>query len=406
MARAVSTCVHCGFCLPACPTYKVLGEEMDSPRGRIFLMKSALEGELPLESALPYVDRCLGCMACVTACPSGVEYGELLTPFRAHAERRRRHSVLERVRRHLVLETLPYPARFRAAARMGQLTRRAARLVPKPFRAMLDLLPESLPPARPLPEHHPAVGTRRARVALLAGCAQQVLAPEIGWAALRVLTHAGVEVVVPRGQACCGALPMHIGDQFLARELAERNLRAFPRDVDAIVTTAAGCGSGMREYGQLFKGTPRESSAADLAARVVDVTVFLERLGGISLSGLPAPLKAAYHDACHLQHAQKVTQEPRALLARIPNLELVSIPDFYCCGSAGTYNLDQPEIAAELGERKARAILDTGAGAVVSGNIGCLTQIATHLQRIAGSRAPEVLHTVQLLDRATPGPRT
>jgi glycolate oxidase iron-sulfur subunit len=407
MARAVATCVHCGFCLPACPTYAVQGEEMDSPRGRIFLMKSALEGRLRLVDALPYVDRCLGCVACVTACPSGVKYGELLTPFRALAESRRHRPMIDRLRRHLVLETLPYPGRFRLAARFGQLTRPLARLVPSAFRAMLDLLPRSLPPEQPLPELVPAAGPRRARVALLAGCAQQVLAPGINHAALRVLSRAGVEVVVPRAQVCCGALPLHVGDDALARELASANLRAFPEDVDAIITTASGCGSGMHEYPFTLKNTPEEDAAARLAAKVVDVAVFLERLGPGDMPPLKSPMTVAYHDACHLLHAQNVRDEPRSLLARIPNLTLVELPDTYCCGSAGTYNLDQPVLAGALGTRKARAILTTEADAVVMGNIGCLTQIKANLDRLAGAATakgrPEVLHTIELIDRAQSG---
>jgi glycolate oxidase iron-sulfur subunit len=405
MARAVATCVHCGFCLPACPTYTVLGEEMDSPRGRIFLMKSALEGELPLEDALPYVDRCLGCVACVTACPSGVAYGELLTPFRAHAEVRRHRPLAERLRRHLLLETLPYPARFRAAIRLGVLARSLAALVPRALRPMLDLLPPELPRPQPLPPLVPAAGARRARVALLAGCAQQVLAPSINHAAARVLSRAGVEVVVPAGQACCGALAMHVGADALARELASTNLRAFPDDVDAIVTTASGCGSGMQEYEFLLEDTGDADAARRLAAKVVDVAAFLEQVGPGELPPLPVPLTVAYHDACHLSHAQRVREEPRALLARIPNLTIVEIDDGFCCGSAGTYNLDQPAIAATLGERKARAVQNTGADAVVMGNIGCLTQIKAHLDRLDGRR-PEVLHTIELVDRAQSGPST
>ena len=355
MARAVSTCVHCGFCLPTCPTYRVLGEEMDSPRGRIVLMKGVLEGELPLEDALPYVDRCLGCVACVTACPSGVKYGDLLAPFRAYAEPRRSRSLLDRVRRQLVLGTLPYPGRFRAAARLGQLTRWAAALAPAPLRAMIDLLPAELPRAQPLPPLVPAEGPRKARVALLAGCAQQVLAPNIGWAAVRVLAQAGVEVVIPPDQGCCGALPMHVGAAARARELGVRNLRAFPSDVDAIVTTAAGCGSGLHDYPLLFKGTPDEEAAIALADRVVDVSVFLARFGVSSWPALPAPMTVAYQDACHLRHAQGITSEPRALLAGIPNVTLVELADTDCCGSAGMYNLDQPE-------NRARARRPEGAG--------------------------------------------
>jgi len=406
MTRAVKTCVHCGFCLPTCPTYKTLGEEMDSPRGRIFLMKNVLEGELAWSDALPYVDRCLGCLACVTACPSGVQYGELLTPFRAQAEAHRHRGLIDRLRRTLTLATLPYPARFRMAARLGQLARHARSLVPAPFRAMLDLLPADLPAARPLPELTPAIGPRKARVALLAGCAQQVLAPNIGWAALRVLAHAGVEVLVPRDQQCCGALALHVGEEAQARTLARANLRAFPNlaDIDAIVTTAAGCGSGLRDYAQLFEGEPAPEAdrAKAFAAHVIDIAAFLDRLGLPDLPSLPAPVKVAYHDACHLAHAQGVRVEPRALLRRIPNVTLIEVPNAGdCCGSAGTYNLDQPDIARELGLRKANALISTQPDIIVSGNIGCLTQIRSSLEACSpATPVPVVMHTIELIDRA------
>jgi glycolate oxidase iron-sulfur subunit len=236
-------------------------------------------------------------------------------------------------------------------------------------------------------------------VALLAGCVQQVLAPEIGWATLRVLARNGVEVLVPRGQACCGALAMHVGDGDSARATARRNLRAFPSDVDAVVTNAAGCGSGMKEYGMLFAGQPETDAARALAGRVRDVAEFLDDLGIDAPPPLPQPLTLAYHDACHLAHAQRVRLAPRRLLRAIPNLTLLEIPDgATCCGSAGTYNLDQPAIASELGRRKASAIVSTGAAAVASGNIGCLTQIRTHLAN-AGRNLP-VVHTIEVLDRA------
>ncbi len=402
MAHAIEACVHCGFCLPACPTYRELGEEMDSPRGRIFLMKSALEGELSLEETLPYIDRCLGCLGCVTACPSGVQYGELVSSYRAYTEGRRKRPVMHRVRRMLIRETLPYPARFRHAARLGKATRPVQVLAPAALRPMLHLVPDSLPPARPLPALYPAQGVRRARVALLAGCVQQVLDPGINWATLRVLARNGVEVVIPQGQGCCGALLMHQGEQDRARSQARRNLAAFPGDVDAVITNAAGCGSGMREYGLLFAGLPEEEAGRLLAGRTVDVSVFLAQLGLVTPPPLPQSLKVAYHDACHLAHAQGVTAPPRQLLRAIPNLELVEIPEGeICCGSAGTYNIEQPEIAARLGQRKAANILRTGADAVAAGNIGCLVQIKTHLQRNGQPLA--IYHTMQLLDLAYGG---
>jgi glycolate oxidase iron-sulfur subunit len=399
MTEVVDKCVHCGFCLATCPTYKVLGEEMDSPRGRIYLMKEELEGTLDLDSMMPYVDRCLGCMACVTACPSGVEYGELLAPFRARAEAERTRSVEERFTRLLVRETLPYPGRFRAAATMGKLAKPFKPLLPQSLRSMLDLLPAELPPAQPLPTVYPAQGPRRARVALLRGCVQTVLAPEINWATLRVLARNGVEVVIPSQQGCCGSLSIHNGEAAQARNLARANLTIFPADVDAIVTNAAGCGSGMKEYGLLFAGAPEEAQAHAFAGRVRDVSVFLAELGLTPPPALPEPLTVAYHDACHLAHAQRVTSEPRRLLAAIPNLTVKEIVEGeICCGSAGTYNLEQPELANALGERKATNILATGAQAVVTGNIGCMTQISNHLQR-QGQPLP-VWHTIQLLDRA------
>jgi glycolate oxidase iron-sulfur subunit len=399
MVRAIEACVHCGFCLPACPTYRELGEEMDSPRGRIFLMKSALEGELTEAQTLRYIDRCLGCLGCVTACPSGVQYGELVSSYRALTERRRKRPLMQHVRRALIREALPHPGRFRAAARLGKATKPARGLVPIELRAMLNLVPDSLPAARPLPAIHPAEGVWRARVALLAGCVQQVLDPEINWATLRVLAKNGVEVVIPQGQGCCGALLMHQGEQDRARRQARNNLGVFPQDVDAVLTNAAGCGSGMREYGLLFAGMPEEEAGRRLAERTVDVSVFLARLGLRQPSPLPQPLKVAYHDACHLAHAQGVTAQPRQLLAAIPNLTLVEIPEGdICCGSAGTYNIEQPEIAARLGQRKAANILKTGAEAVAAGNIGCLIQIRTHLHQ-NGKPLP-IYHTMQLLDRA------
>ncbi|MGH2545220.1 MAG: (Fe-S)-binding protein, partial [Ardenticatenaceae bacterium] len=344
MARAVSACVHCGFCLSACPTYQLLEEEMDSPRGRIVLMKEVLEGRLAAGEALPYIDRCLGCQACVPACPSGVPYGELLVTFRGQTGARRKtgdppSSVFHR----LLQETLPYPARFRLAARVGRWGSRFAGLLPESLSAMVTLLPDSLPPARPLPTLYPAEGKRRARVALLAGCVQQVLAPEINWATLRALARNGVETVIPGAQGCCGALSMHIGKVTRARAFAAANMRAFPEDVDAIITNAAGCGSGMREYEILFAGRTEAETARAFARRVRDVSVFLDELGLVSPPPLTQPLVVAYHDACHLAHAQGITEEPRRLLASIPNLTLIEIGEgthgdapLQCCGSAGT----------------------------------------------------------------------
>ncbi|REJ96561.1 MAG: 4Fe-4S dicluster domain-containing protein [Planctomycetota bacterium] len=415
MADAVGTCVHCGFCLPTCPTYDALGEEMDSPRGRIFLMKEVLEGNLPIDEAVPYIDRCLGCVGCVTSCPSGVEYGELLTPFRAAAEQVRKRSPFDRLLRRFVLEILPYPCRFRLAALLGRLARPLRRLVPGRMGDMLGLLPARIPPSERLPEVFPHQGQRRARVALLVGCAQQVLAPEINWATIRVLSVNGVEVVIPRGQTCCGALAAHTGAAWQARRFARANLAAFPDDVDAILTNAAGCGSGMHEYPLWLAGQPEEDAARRFAGRCQDVSKFLDELGLQPPPALAEPLRVAYHDACHLAHAQRVRDQPRRLLRSIGNIELVEIPrGELCCGSAGTYNIEQPEIAHQLGSEKARSILWTGCQAVATGNIGCMTQLATHLE--LEERPLPVYHTMQLLDMAyrvehgasngVPGPET
>ncbi|MFL5846399.1 MAG: glycolate oxidase subunit GlcF [Solirubrobacteraceae bacterium] len=398
MAGPVESCVHCGFCLPTCPTYVTLGEEMDSPRGRIFLMKEVLEGTVEIEDALPYIDNCLGCQACETACPSGVQYGELITPFRAYAEQHRQRSPMDRAQRTMMLRTLPYPRRFRAAARLGRLARPLSRLLPSSMAAMLELLPGRLPSAPPLPEFHPAIGPPRARVALLAGCAQRVLDPDINWATLRVLARNGVETVIPREQGCCGALAMHTGAMDQARPLARDNLQAFPADVDAIVVNAAGCGSGMKEYGLLFAGEPDQPDAVALAERVVDISSLLDQLGIAEIPPLAAPMTIAYHDACHLAHAQSIREAPRRLLGAIPGATIVTPTEWeLCCGSAGTYNVEKPDIAAALGARKAAALRATEAQLIASGNIGCLTQLRTHLEP---SGPLPVLHTVQILDRA------
>ncbi|OJU85838.1 MAG: 2-hydroxy-acid oxidase [Solirubrobacterales bacterium 70-9] len=400
MTAPIESCVHCGFCLPTCPTYVTMGEEMDSPRGRIFLMKEVLEGKMEVELAQPYLDNCLGCQACETACPSGVKYGDLITEFRGRAEPERKRPPAQRLRRELALRTLPDGRRFRAAAKTGAVARKARPLVPKPLRPMVDLLPEQLPARRPLPASFPAAGERRARVALLAGCVQQELDPEIGWAAGRVLARNGVEVIVPAGQGCCGSLALHAGEAEGARKLARRNLAAFPADVDAVITTAAGCGSGMREYGALFLGEPEEEAAERLAGRTRDVAEFLAELGlAAPPPALPAPRRVAYQDACHLAHAQKVTAAPRRLLAAIDGVELLAPAEAeLCCGSAGIYNVERPEVAAELGERKARNLLATGADLIASGNIGCLTQLQNHLAKLG--RPIPALHTIQILDRA------
>jgi len=420
MANAVHACVHCGFCLAACPTYHELGQEMDTPRGRIVLMKEVLEGKLEWAAAQPHVDRCLGCLACEPACPSGVPYRDLISPFRALAQERVPRSAGAKLRHWMAAQTIPYPARFRAAVYAGRLARPFRPMFPQALRPMLELIPKSIPWKERWPEVTPAQGERRARVALLAGCAQSVLEPDINTATIEMLSREGVEVVVPRRQGCCGGLAWHAGDLGAAQDFARANLKAFPEDVDAVVTNAAGCGSAMQEYHLILRGTPEEARAAKFHRRVVDASVFLKRLGlreggppltptlsprrgeGEGGAGSSERLRIAYHDACHLAHAQGVRAEPRALLRAIPGVELIELADAqFCCGSAGTYNLDQPELASKLGEQKAKAVIETGADIVATGNIGCLTQLRAHLDRL-GSKI-RVRHTMQVLRDAYVG---
>lgn len=399
MVEAVEKCVHCGFCLAACPTYQLLGEEMDSPRGRIYLMKTALEGRINPADAQPYIDRCLGCMACVPACPSEVAYGDLLVGYRAMQEKQRERPPLDAVARKLVIETLPYPRRFRLAAQTGKLGKWLAPALPPAFSAMLNLLPDDLPPSQPLPELLPARGERRAVVALLPGCAQQVLAPGINHAAAHLLAANGIEVHSPRAAGCCGSILLHIGAEQEAQALARRNFAAIADDVDAIITTAAGCGSGIKDYPLLFKSQPDAEAAQSFAAKTLDISAFLAGIGLRAPMRLRADTRVVYQDACHLLHAQGHSSEPRALLRAVEGLQLAEIADAgMCCGSAGTYNIDQPKIAGQLGARKAEAILSAQPDVLVSGNIGCITQIRQQLARHEG--APAVLHIAELLHSA------
>ncbi len=408
MAQAVSACVHCGFCLPACPTYLELGEEMASPRGRIVLMKEVLEGGLDLDEALGHIDPCLGCMSCVTACPSGVEYGDLLMPFRELAESGRNRSWFDRLWRGLMLDTLASPGRLRWMLRLGRLAapfRGLPRgLLPARFAAALDLLPRSADRAEVGFGTFRSAGARRARAALLAGCAQQVLAPRIQRATIDVLTRSGVEVVVPKTGGCCGSLAFHAGDASRARAAAGSLLRVLGPDgllpeVDAVLTNAAGCGSGLKEVGSLFAGRPEEEKARALAGKVRDVSTFLAALEAPAPPPLASPLRVVYQDACHLAHAQRERSAPRRLLARVRGLTLVEPRDWrICCGSAGIYNLEEPELAARLGRRKAEALLEGEPDVIATGNVGCLVQIESHLRRL-GSAVP-VRHTMEILASA------
>jgi glycolate oxidase iron-sulfur subunit len=385
MARAVSSCVHCGFCLPACPTYKVLGEEMDSPRGRILLMKHALEGTITAADAAPYIERCLGCLACETACPSGVRYRDLLVPYRGVQAERTMPPVVRRLR-SLVLSTLERPTVFRRLATLGRAAAPLAAMLPPTLRTALALLPRRLPPPEPLPALCRATAPRRARVGLVAGCVQQALRPSINAAACRLLAANGVEVVIPPAQRCCGALARHAGLEARADRLAEHNRAIFPRDLDAIIATAAGCGSALKD-------------AQPQSPPVFDVLEFLDRLGLRTSLALDPPTTIAYQDACHLVHGQGVRDAPRRLLRQVNGVTLVdSLEADLCCGSAGLYNLEHPDTAAVLGRRKARALAATGAGLVATGNIGCLTQLERFL-RLEPQPIP-VQHTIEVLDSA------
>ena len=399
MTGAIESCVHCGFCLPACPTYALLGEEMDSPRGRIYLMKNVLEGSLDADEAQPYIDRCLGCMACVPACPSGVAYGDLLVSYRSLTEKERQRRPLDALARRLVCETLPFPKRFRMAVQTGGIGKALLPFLPTTFAAMLNLLPDKLPPPLPLPPILPPKGKKRGRVALLLGCVQQALAPEISYAAAHVLAANGVEVLVPKSQGCCGSILLHVGAEKQAQDIARKNFSHIPDDVDAIVTTAAGCGSGIKDYELLFKDQADAEQAADFSRKVMDFSAYLAELGLRTPRGFATERTAVYQDACHLLHAQGQYQAPRTLLQQIPNLRLVDIDEpGMCCGSAGTYNIDQPAIAHELGQRKAAHILATNADLAVSGNIGCITQLRLHLN--LQQKPLPVMHIAELLHQA------
>jgi glycolate oxidase iron-sulfur subunit len=417
-AELYKKCVHCGFCLPTCPTYTIWGEEMDSPRGRIHMMKLAAEGNAHLtDNFVQHFDRCLGCMACMTSCPSGVEYDKLIEATRAQIQRRHRRSPGETLHRGLIFRLFPYPARLRAAllpawayqaSGLRALVRgtRLVKLLPRKLRSMEALLPAlslrrlgaRLPPARV-----PAQGAVRKRVGLLTGCVQRVLFSDVNAATVRVLAAEGCEVVIPRQQGCCGALMVHAGLEEKARAFARRLIDVFERaGVDTIVTNAAGCGSSMKEYGHLLRDDPRYAERARaFAAKCKDISEVLAELEPRAVRH-PLPLRVAYHDACHLQHAQGVRAEPRRMLHTIPELELLEIPDAaLCCGSAGIYNLVQPEAAQELGDRKVTHCLSTRPDLVVSANPGCLMQLASGLQR-AGKRLP-VLHMIEILDAAIQG---
>lgn len=406
--KILRNCVHCGFCTATCPTYVLLGNELDSPRGRIYLIKDMLEAGRPADREIvTHIDRCLSCLACMTTCPSGVHYMHLVDHARAHIEKTFRRPLPDRLVRALLAFVLPHPGRFRAALKLARFGRPFAglfeRTALKPLAAMLRLAPKTVPPASPAsrPGVHAASGPRRGRVALLTGCAQSVLDPAINEATISLLNRLGVEVAVPEGEGCCGALVHHMGREHAALEAARRNVDAWMRvadndGLDAIVITASGCGTTIKDYGFMLRLDPAYAEkAARVSALAKDVTEYLAALD------LPEPqnrpgLTVAYHSACSMQHGQKISLQPRELLSRAGFNVREPREGHLCCGSAGTYNMLQPEISARLRDRKVKNIEATGAALVATGNIGCITQIAS------AARMP-VVHTVQLLDWAYGG---
>jgi glycolate oxidase iron-sulfur subunit len=412
----VADCVHCGFCLPACPTYVLWGEEMDSPRGRVYLVRMGLEGRAAFtKSYLEHFDACLGCMACVPACPSGVKYGALIEAVRPQLERHAARPLGDRVFRWAIFALFPYPERLRVMMWPLWLYQRTGlqRLVRGS--GLLTLMPrriqtmEALAPPLPrvldgrLPDRIPARGPTRLRVGLLLGCVQRVFFSDVNAATARVLAAEGCEVIVPQDQGCCGALMVHAGQEQQALDTARRLIDAFDKaDIDLIVTNAAGCGSTLKEYGDLLRDDAVYADrAAALAARCRDISEVLADLEPRAPRH-PVRLRVAYHDACHLQHGQGITAQPRCVLQTVPGLELLEIPEgSLCCGSAGIYNLVEPEPAHALGARKARHILATGADAVASSNPGCLLQIRAELAHMG--RSMPMLHMVVLLDASIRG---
>lgn len=409
-AELISDCVHCGFCLPTCPTYALWGEEMDSPRGRIYLMGQGLQGAPMTDTMVGHFDACLGCMACVTACPSGVKYDQLIEATRAQVERRHDRTAAERALRSMIFALFPYPARLRALsspmrayqrvglARLVRGSGLLARLAPQ-LAAMESLMPQ-VREAPQVPAITRARGERRGAVGMLLGCVQREFFPGVNAATVRVLVAEGYDVVAPQGQGCCGALSLHAGREDEGLAFARSLIDTFEAaGVETIVVNSAGCGSAMKDYARLLADDPDYAErAARFSATSVDVAEFLAR-EGLRATYHPLELTVAYHDACHLAHAQGIRAQPRDLLKAIPGVQVKEIRDAeICCGSAGTYNILNPEPATELGDRKAANVAATGADLLVAANPGCLMQIATSLERAGHSLGQA--HTIEVLDAA------
>lgn len=408
IARAnqiLRACVHCGFCTATCPTYQVLGDELDSPRGRIYLIKDMLEqGRAADEKTVRHIDRCLSCLACMTTCPSGVHYMHLIDHARVHVEKTYKRPLMDRLLRAVLARVIPYPGRFRLALLGAKMVRPFQRLIPDArVRAMVAMAPKQVPAVSRNDDAQvfPAVGERRMRVALMTGCAQKALNTDINDATIRLLRRLGCEVVVAKGAGCCGALTHHMGKAALAHGSAAANIRAWMAEkasggLDAVVINTSGCGTTVKDYGHMFRNDPLAVEAAEVAGLAKDVSEVLVNLG--LPEGAPKGLRVAYHAACSLQHGQQVKSAPKDLLKQV-GFEVVEPADSHlCCGSAGTYNLLQPAISSELKARKVKTLEAKAPDIIAAGNIGCMMQIGS------GTGVP-VVHTVELLDWATGGPR-
>ncbi|MBW6419724.1 glycolate oxidase subunit GlcF [Celeribacter sp. PS-C1] len=397
-------CVHCGFCTATCPTYAVLGDELDSPRGRIYLIKDMLENDRPADAKIvKHLDRCLSCLACMTTCPSGVHYMHLIDHARAHVEKTYKRPLMDRFLRWTLAKILPYPGRFRVALLGAKIAKPLRHLMPDPrLKAMLEMAPARIPaPSRnDDAQVFPAKGARKMRVALMTGCAQKALDTDINDATIRLLTRLGCDVVVAKGAGCCGALTHHMGKETESHGTAAKNIRAWMREIegdglDAIVINTSGCGTTVKDYGHMFRTSELANEATQVAALAKDVSEVLMQL---DLPEGQQDLKVAYHAACSLQHGQQIKTHPKTLLKRA-GFEVVEPQDSHlCCGSAGTYNLLQPELSQNLKERKIKTLSAKRPDVVAAGNIGCIMQIGS------GMDVP-VVHTVELLDWATGGPK-
>ncbi len=402
--QILRACVHCGFCTATCPTYLVLGDELDSPRGRIYLMKDMLENaRVPDAKTVKHIDRCLSCLACMTTCPSGVHYMHLVDHARAYIERNYDRPWSDRALRWLLARILPYPGRFRLALLGAKIGRPFARFLPDPrLRAMLRMAPRTIPPVsrNDDPQVFAAQGERRMRVALMTGCAQRALNTDINDATIRLLTRLGCEVVIARGQGCCGALTHHMGKEGESHASAARNIAAWSREMregglDAVVINTSGCGTTVKDYGHMFAQGPLAGDAAAVSAIAMDVSEVVSRLDLPECA--PKDMRVAYHAACSLQHGQKIKTLPKDLLGRAGFTVVEPADPHLCCGSAGTYNLMQPEISGKLKARKVQTLAATRPDVIAAGNIGCMMQIG-------GGIGVPVVHTVELLDWATGGP--